>query len=134
MNIKQLDTVSVAINQKPELVWRFIADVDNWKQFSDFSKDMEQIGDSEWVTHTVQGDIGVRLFFDADKFILDQVVNLPNGDEQLIPYRILPKGDSCELMMTNQQTKNVSNAEYAEQMGWIREELTTIKRILEAAS
>lgn len=133
MAIKRLDTVSVEINAKPETVWAFIADVRNWKQFSDFSKNMEQVSANEWVAHTDQGDIKVRTFFDAEHFTLDQIC-YPNGEEQLIPYRIVPKGDSCELMMTNQQTGGVSDAEYIQQMGWIQQELDTVKAIMEAKS
>ena len=132
MAIKRLDTVSVNINAKAEAVWEFIADVRNWKQFSDFSKNMERVGEDEWVAHTDdQGDVRVRTFFDAEHFTLDQIC-YPNGDEQLIPYRIIPKGDSCELMMTNQQTAGVSDAEYKDQMHWVREELEAVKRLVEA--
>lgn len=76
----------------------------------------------------------MRLFFDAEHLTLDQVVSLPNGDEQLIPYRIMPKGNKCELMMTNQQTSGVSDEDYAEQMGWIRQELETVRKIMESGS
>ena len=131
MTIKRLDTLSVEINAKPEDVWTFIAGVRNWKQFSDFSKNMDQIDEREWVAHTDQGDIHVYTFFDAEHLTLDQVVSLPNGDEQLIPYRIIPKPASSTLMMTNQQTTNVSDAEYAQQNGWIQQELDTVKKIME---
>lgn len=130
MSIRRLDTLSVAIQAPAEKVWEFIADVRNWKQFSDFSKNMEQVSEDEWVAHTKQGDIRVRTFFDKEHMTLDQIC-YPNGDEQLIPYRIIPKGDSCILMMTNQQTANVNDAEYAQQNVWIKQELEAVKRIME---
>ncbi|MFZ1487719.1 MAG: hypothetical protein WAS74_01705 [Candidatus Saccharimonas aalborgensis] len=57
---------------------------------------------------------------------------VPSGDEQFIPYRVVPNGEGSELIMTNQQTAGVSNEEYAEQLTWMREELKNIKKIMEA--
>jgi len=134
MSIFRLDTRSVVIQAPAKKVWNFIADVRNWKQFSDFSKNMEQVGDNEWVAHTDQGDIKVRTFFDEEHLTLDQIC-YPNREEQLIPYRIIPMGaESCKLMMTNQQTPSVSDEEYEQQMGWIQQELETVKKILETDS
>lgn len=57
---------------------------------------------------------------------------VPSGDEQFIPYRVVPNGEGSELIMTNQQTAGVSNEEYVEQLTWMREELKNIKKIMEA--
>jgi hypothetical protein len=37
----RFDTISVPIAAQPKEVWAFVADLNNWKQFSDFGKDLE---------------------------------------------------------------------------------------------
>lgn len=39
------DTISVSIAAKPENVWEFVADINNWPQFSDFASDIEKVSD-----------------------------------------------------------------------------------------
>lgn len=129
----RFDTVSVPINAKPEKVWEFVADLNNWKQFSDFGKDLEQVSETEWVAHTSQGDIRVLPKFDKEKLLLDSICIIASGEEQFIPYRVVGNGDGSELIMTNQQTSTVSNEEYAEQLQWMKTELHTIKKLLEEA-
>ena len=98
------DTISVSINAKPDKVWEFVADINNWPQFSDFARNIERVKDGEWVFHTSQGDVRVIEKFDREHLLLDTVCIVPSGDEQFIPYRVVPNGEGCELIMTNQQT------------------------------
>lgn len=132
MSLYKFDTVSVSINSKPEKVWQFVADLNNWKQFSDFGKNLDQVDETQWVAHTSQGDVKVIPHFDKDRLLLDHECILANSDEQFIPYRVVPNGTGSELIMTNQQTDSVSDEEYAEQLDWMREELATIKKLLES--
>ena len=127
----RFDTISVSINAKPEKVYDFVADINNWPQFSDFASDIEKVKDGEWIFHTSQGDVRVLEKFDKDHLLLDTVCIVPSGDEQFIPYRVVPNGDGSELIMTNQKTDGVSDEEYAEQVGWMKDELENIKKLLE---
>lgn len=125
------DTVSVSINAAPQKVWEFVADINNWPKFSDFARDIEHVADGKWVFHTSQGDVQVIEKFDRERMLLDTICIVPSGDEQFIPYRVVPNGNGSELIMTNQQTAGVSDEEYAEQLTWMREELENVKKILE---
>lgn len=125
------DTVSVSINAAPQKVWEFVADINNWPKFSDFARDIEHVADGKWVFHTSQGDVQVIEKFDRERMLLDTICIVPSGDEQFIPYRVVPNGNGSELIMTNQQTAGVSDEEYAEQLTWMREELENAKKILE---
>ena len=108
-----------------------MSDLHNWQQFSDFGKELEQVSKTEWVAHTSQGDVRVIPQFDEDKLLLDSVCIIASGEEQFIPYRVVANGDGSELIMTNQQTATVSDTDYAEQLRWMKNELATIKEILE---
>jgi hypothetical protein len=125
------DTVSVSIHAKPEKVWDFISNINNWPKFSEFASDIEKVKDGEWIFHTSQGDVRVIERFDKEHLLLDHVCIVQSGDEQFIPYRVVPNGEGGELMMTNQQTAGVSDEEYAEQLQWMKEELHNVKKLLE---
>jgi hypothetical protein len=127
----KFDTASVSINASPEIVWEFVADLNNWKQFSDFGKDIEQVGQNEWLFHTSQGDVRVINKFDKEKLLLDQICIIASGEKQFIPYRVVPNGDGCELIMTNHQGATSTDEDYAQQLKWMREELENIKKITE---
>lgn len=127
----QFDTVSVSINAKPEKVYKFVSDLNNWKQFSDFGRDIEQVEVGKWIFHTSQGDVTVSTHFDKQKLLLDHTCILASGEEQFIPYRVVPNGDGSELIMTNFQGKTSSDEDYAEQLKWMKDELNNIKAILE---
>ena len=128
------DTVSVSITAKPEKVWEFVSDINNWPKFSEFASDIEKVKDGEWIFHTSQGDVRVIEQFDKEHLLLDHVCIVPSGDEQFIPYRVVPNGEGSELMMTNQQTDGVSDEEYAEQLRWMKEELEKVKELQESAT
>lgn len=127
----KFDTISVSINVKPEKVYEFVSELNNWKQFSDFGKDIEQIEDGKWIFHTSQGDITVLTRFDRRNMLLDHTCILKSGEEQFIPYRVVPNGDGSELIMTNFKGKTSSDKDYAQQLKWMTDELDNIKAILE---
>lgn len=125
------DTVSVSISASPEKVWDFVSDINNWPKFSEFASNIEKVTGEEWIFHTSQGDVRVFERFDREHLLLDHICIVPSGDEQFIPYRVVPNGGGSELIMTNQQTNGVTDKEYAEQVKWMKEELENIKKILE---
>ena len=132
MSLFRFDTLSVSIAAKPQKVWEFVSDLNNWKQFSDFGKDLEQVSETEWIAHTSQGNVRVIPKFDREFLLLDTICIIASGEEQFIPYRVVPNGKGSELIMTNQQTASVSDEEYTEQLEWMHTELETIKKILES--
>ncbi len=132
MSLFRFDTISISINARPEAVWSFVSDLNNWKQFSDFGTNLERVNETEWVAQTSQGNVRVIPKFDKEHLLLDSICIVPSGDEQFIPYRVVPNGDGAKLIMTNQQTTHVSDSEYQEQLGWMKTELETIKKLMEA--
>jgi hypothetical protein len=128
----RFDAITVLISAKPIEVWEFVADLNNWKQFSDFGADLEQVSDKEWIAHTPQGDVRIIPKFNREKLLLDHVCIIPSGEEQFIRYRVVPRDEGADLMLTNQQTKTVSDEDYQQQLQRMDDELNNIKKILEA--
>jgi hypothetical protein len=127
----RIETDSVSIEADPVEVFRFVADLNNWKKLSDFWQDLEQVNDDEWVAHTPQGDVVIYPQFNADNLLLDHICRVPSGDVQFILYRVVKNGSGSELIISNPQTAGVSDEEYAEQLAGMKQELGNIKAILE---
>lgn len=126
-------TIGVTIHRKPEDVYEYISNLANWPQFSDFAANFERVTDSEYIAHTSQGDIRVVAIFNPSLMILDTKCILPGGEEQIIPYRVVPNGEGSELMMTNFKPKSSTQEEYEEQLMWMDIELKKAKQVLESA-
>lgn len=126
-------TLSVTINRPPKEVYKYISNLDNWHEFSDFAANFEKKSDDEYIAHTPQGDITVKSIFDSKRMLLDTICVLPDGEEQVIPYRVVPNGRHSELIMTNFRPHSSSREEYDEQLTWMQSELFRAKQILEGA-
>lgn len=125
-------TISVTIKRSPEDVYKFVSNLANWPLFSDFAANFERVTDDEYIAHTSQGDINVKARFDCEHLLLDNVVTLPDGNVDMIPYRVVPNKDGAELMMTNFKPVVSTKAEYEEQLEWMDIELKRAKEILES--
>ena len=128
--LHRFDTVSVSIMRKPQDVYEFISDLNNWPKFSDFAKKLENLQD-KWIAHTEQGDIEIIPHFDKKLLLLDSVCVLASGEEQFIPYRVVKNGEGSELIMTNYQGETSSDEDYQQQLQWMRDELENVKQLLE---
>lgn len=129
----KFDTITASINVPPEVVWEYVANLSNWKNFSDFGKDIEHIEGDIWIFHTSQGDVKVINHFDKERLLLDQTCILASGEEQFIPYRVVPNGTGAELMMSIFKGSTSTEEEYKEQIHWAEVELNNVKQILEGA-
>lgn len=124
-------TLAITIKRSPRDVYKYISNLGNWSEFSDFAANFERINDNEYIAHTSQGDIKVIALFDHKRMLLDTQCILPDGEIQTIPYRVVPNKDGAELMMTNFRPRSSSKADYEEQLYWIEVELKRAKEILE---
>ena len=125
-------TMAVTIKRSPEDVFKYISNLENWREFSDFAANFERVSDTEYIAHTSQGDVRVVALFDNQRMLLDTQCILPSGEVQLIPYRVVPNKEGAELMMTNFKALSSTHAEYEEQLGWMDVELKRAKEILES--
>ena len=64
--------------------------------------------------------------------VLDHYVSPTPGVEILNPMRVVPNGSGSEVIFTLFQWPNMSDEQYAEDVGLVERDLTTLKTILEA--
>lgn len=124
------DTRSVTIRRRPEDVFDYVADINNWPDYTDFAQSVED-KDTHWIIHSPQGPVRLVPHFDRKLGLLDSAVTLSSGEEVMIPYRVVPNETGAELIMTNFQARGDSPKAYAEQLRWMEKELDAIKKTLE---
>jgi hypothetical protein len=130
--VTRSDTISVTIRATPDEVFDFVSDVGNWPEYTDFAPRVEHIAGHLWLLDSPQGPVAMETHFNPEFGLLDATVTQASGEETFIPYRVVPNKGGAELMMTNFKSLNDSDADYREQVGWMRDELDGVKRIVEA--
>jgi Polyketide cyclase / dehydrase and lipid transport len=93
---------------------------------------IERVGD-EWFVGT--GDDRVRVAFaQRNPFgVIDHEVTLPSGEVILIPMRVIPDGDACEVVFTLRRQPAMSDEDFERDTGLVQEDLARLRRVLEAA-
>lgn len=124
------DTRSVSIQAPAVFTWRKLSDLSCWAVFSPFVVECSFLEENVWSVRSPQGTIVVRTQFDAQRLLLDHVVELAAGPV-LIPYRVVPNLDGSELVMTNFQSPGDSAEEYEEQLDWMARELDGARLYIE---
>jgi len=125
------DSYSVSVQAPTEFVWSTLSVVEDWPRFSPFALAVRRISATAYAVTSPSGEVALTSAFDADRGLLDHVVTLRDGTRVFIPYRVTPNHRGSQLIMTNVKSPGDSDAEYDEQLGWMRTELDNAKRFVE---
>jgi len=66
--------------------------------------------------------------------VLDHQVILPSGDVFHNPMRVVPNGEGSEVLLTIYRGPEMSETEWVQDAAVVRNDLLTLKQILEAIS
>ena len=127
-------TRSVTILCPPAKVFAFVSEPANlplWSKSFCLSIRSEQ---GQWLAETPQGPIKIRIATHRQLGIADQFLSPAPGVEFMIPPRVVPNGDGSEFIFTLFQPEHLSDAEYAQEVALVEQELGLLKSILEGAS
>lgn len=130
LELMQSDTFSVSVGVSPQYAWSVLSQIENWPKFSPFALSVRRTSDTSWKVMSPQGEIPLRSQFDARRLLLDHEV-FTGGQWVLIPYRVVPNLEGCELVMTNFKSPGDSDRSYEEQNEWVVRELQGARRFLE---
>jgi hypothetical protein len=124
-------TVSVSIERPPGEVYGFIANPENLPKWaSGLGGRVVQSG-SDWIVETPDGPTRIA-FVEPNTFgVLDHTVYLSPDQAILVPIRVVPNSSGSEVMLTVFRLSDMSDEEYARDIGVVERDLETLKRILE---
>lgn len=132
-------TFNVTIARQPQAVYDFVADLKNLPKWATaFCRSIKNEGD-HWVLETPQGPMGMRITARNAFGILDHYVLLPQrgtysaapGIEVHVPMRVVANGEGSEVLFTLFRRTEMTDAQFAEDQRLVRQDLDTLKRVLE---
>ena len=124
-------TLSVSIAASPSGVYAFASNPENLPKWArGFAKSVTP-SKGGWSVETSDGSVALR-FDDRNAFgVLDHVVTLPQGLEFHNPMRVIANGSGSEVLFTLFQTANLSDKQFADDAKLVKNDLCTLKRLLE---
>lgn len=126
-------TICMQIERPPGRVYEFVADPRNLPQWvRSFCTAVRQVGD-DWFMETPGGPVGDR-FAPVNEFgVLDHVVRPPHEGAVLVPMRVVPNGETSEVLFTLFQQPQAIDEEFDRDSAMVAADLETLKRVLEAS-
>jgi hypothetical protein len=128
-------TKSVAIAAAPEKVFAYVADVRTWPKWASHSfKSVRPGAGGVWEIETAQGPARLTLKNDPALGVIDHIVSDNKGNNWSIPGRVVPAGGGAVVMLTFAKPATFSDAQFAQDLRMVDEELAALKRLLESAA
>lgn len=124
-------TFNVTIARQPQAVYDFVADLNNLPRWATaFCRSVKKDG-GRWTIETPQGPMGMRITARNAFGILDHYVIPTPGIEIHVPMRVIANGEGSEVLFTLFRRTEMTDAQFAEDQRLVRQDLDTLKRVLE---
>ncbi len=132
--MQHAQTVSVSIHCSADETYRFLADPENFSQWSLFVRVTERDGD-DWIAQTPTGSVRIRFVPKNEFRVLDHWVNVSPDLQVYVPMRVLanPAGGS-EVIFTVFPTPGMTEEGFAEDVRMVLTDLNRLKARLETGS
>ena len=111
-------SIAVGIDCPYGRAYDFLADPENFPRWaSGLGKSLTRTG-AVWIAETPEGPMEVRFTPRNEFGVLDHVVQPKPDVEITIPMRVLPNGDGCEVVLTNEMTSGYEELVEGSREGW----------------
>lgn len=125
-------TLSVSIQCDTKKVYEFVSHLENLPKWATtFCRSIRETK-GQWTLETPQGPVKVRMAEKNDFGVLDHTASPSPGVEVLVPMRVVPNEQGSEVIFTLFRRPEMSDAQYAQDMGMVEQDLKSLKNILEA--
>lgn len=125
-------TKTIFINARPETVFAFLNQGENWQKFSIHNiSSIRPTGEGDWNIETPRGPGRLRLKSNAMFGIVDHEFIDPREGSWKVPARVVPAGEGSVFMMTLTKPDPMSEIAFQDGMTKLDEELATLKQIIE---
>jgi len=91
---------------------------------------IERVG-TRWFAESPMGNVAVSIVPNNPYGVLDHYVTLPSNEVVYNPLRVIPFGESCEVVFTLRRSPGVSDTDFEADSDAIVADLATLKRLLE---
>jgi hypothetical protein len=123
--------VSVSIDCPPSTVYTFVANPENLPQWAKGLCQSIRPSGAEWVVDTPQGPMIVKFIGRNELGVVDHYVTSALGVEVYVPMRVLSNGPGSEVILTLFRRPDMTEKQYAADVGLVEQDLRTLKNRLE---
>lgn len=124
-------TVSVWINRRPELVYAYLAEPQNFAHWaSGLGEGLQPDGDA-WIAQMEICPVRIRFSPRNEFGIVDHWVTPEGAGEMYNPMRVFPNGTGTEVAFTLFRQPEMTDEVFERDAAWVQKDLETLKRILE---
>jgi hypothetical protein len=124
-------TLTVSINCPAAQVYEFVSNPQNLPRWAKgLCKSVRQ-SDTDWIVETPQEPTKIRFAPKNDFGVLDHYVSPSPGVEIYVPMRVVPNGAGSEIIFTVFRSPEMSDEQFAEDIGLVERDLETLERVLE---
>lgn len=127
-------TLTISIQCPPRTLYDFVSDLENLPAWAKaFCRSVKR-SESEWIIETPQGRVGIKIAGKNEAGILDHYVSPAPGIEVFVPMRVVPNGTGSEVLFTLFQQVDMSNEQFAQDIGLVEQDLKSLKDLMERQS
>ncbi|GIH18596.1 SRPBCC family protein [Rugosimonospora africana] len=124
--------VSERIDRRVSEVYDFVVEPANVPRWAPGLGSSVENVDGRWFVDTPDGRAELA-FVERNGFgVLDHYVTMSSGEVFYNPMRVVPDGDSCEVLFTVRRRPGLSDEDFARDAGAVQADLTRLKRLLES--
>lgn len=124
--------VSVCIAASAESVYAYAADPTHLPAWAaGLAQSTVQRAGDHWVADSPMGIVQVD-FAPANNFgVLDHTVTLPTGEQLFNPLRVIPDGETCEVVFTVRHRTGMNEEEFEQDCQAVLADLEVLRSLLE---
>ena len=124
-------TVTVRIDRPFRKVYEFLVEPANWNQWAfGLGRNIRRSADG-WIADSDGGVARVQFTARNSFGVVDHTVIRPSGEHVYVPMRLIANSNGCELLFTLFRERNMSDAQFASDAGFVERDLNGLKRLLE---
>jgi hypothetical protein len=126
--------IKVSIARPYDEVYDFFAEPLNFTRWAaNPDSTIEALDGGEWLVDLPRGPSTIRFTPRNPYGVLDyQVSDLKGNKEPVVPVRLYPNEDGCDLVLVWLQRDGISDARFASDAEWVQSDLERAKALIEA--
>ena len=122
--------LAVSLARPAEAVYRYVRDPPHLPAWAARLAGGIRRERGEWVADSPMGRVLVRFVPVNEYGVLDHDVVLPSGESVTNPLRVLPDGESSEVVFTLRRRPGMTDEEWAADTASVTADLDTLRRVL----
>ena len=130
----QSHVISLSIDCPADAVYAYLAEPANFPEWAvSVGPSFRQIGPLEWAGPSATGEKIVRFCARNALGVLDHAIYRAGDEPLMMPMRVFPNGDGCELTFIYFRRPGMTDEQFASTVEWVTTDFLALRSLLEAS-